>query len=50
MLKKWWINFQAWRSWRHYQRVLRQRKNRPIKKQPRPYIEQGWEFDRWEEK
>jgi len=50
MLRRWWIDFQAWRGWRHYLRELKRRKNRPIKKQPRPYRYQGWEFDKWEVK
>jgi len=44
MLKKWWINFQAWRACRHYARVVKRSRN----KFPRAYRPQGWEFDNWE--
>ena len=40
MLKKWWINFQAWLALRHYKRVVKRSK----KMYPRAYREQGWEF------
>ena len=44
MLRRWWINFQGWRSWRHYKRKVRR------DKWPAPYKSMGWEFDKWEVK
>jgi len=44
-MKKLWILFQAWRSYRHMKKVIKRSK----KQWPQAYKPQGFEFDFWEE-